>query len=212
MFEGPFTYIKLESGAITAAAGGDTKTKSRHVWRNIQKTRSSKKERPMANRTAAAGQCWRKSNSAYCYRAEDYGWVDTIQPTPTETMYINKFNRDYNYFTGRGGHSMLTDNDKLEINQYALNTPRPTDATGTQFDKYKLRTGFELYVPQTLTTQVVHAQPGLRRQHSITLDDWIDSQEAGGKQTRRRRTRKKRKTRRRRRRKRKKRQTRKKKN
>ena len=146
--EGPFTYIKLESKALTGTAGGGSMMNiMHHGWRNFEKLTESAP-------SMATGECWRKKNSAYCYRAEDYGWVDTIQPTAAETGYINKFNRDYNYFTGRDGHSMLTDNDKLEINQYALNTNRFTAADGTQLDKYKLRTGFELYVPQTLTTRI----------------------------------------------------------
>ena len=150
--EGPFTYIKLESKALTRAAGGNLLNIAHHFSRNKTKNSTRNKEGPKANRMMAEGKCWRKSNSPYCYRAEDYGEFkfNTILPDSKESKNIKNFNKIYNNFP----RTELTEPDKSEINKYALNTNRMTDAQDRPLDKYKLRTGFELYVPQTLTTRI----------------------------------------------------------
>lgn len=154
LFEGPFTYIKLESKALTRAAGGNLLNIAHHAQRNKTKKSSMKEEGGESKIKMATGECWRKSNSRYCYRAEDYGWFNTIQPNPKEEENIMAFNQKHNYFPMEVEAQELTPNDKREINEYALNTNRKTNADGRQLDKYKLRTGFELYVPQTLTTRI----------------------------------------------------------
>jgi len=150
--EGPFTYIKLESKALTRAAGGNLLNIAHHAQRNKTKKSSRGDEDPKARDQMAKGQCWRISNSPYCYRAEDYGEFEfnTILPNKKPWNDIKSFNKNYNYFP----EIMLTENDFDEINEYALNTNRMTNAQGRPLDKYKLRTGFELYVPQTLTTRI----------------------------------------------------------
>lgn len=158
--EGPFTYIKLESGALTAAAGGTNKSRARHFKRNIDKLTESAP-------SMTTGKCWRKSNSAYCYRAEDYGWIVEERLGGPSSRNIKRFDASYNYFP----ETQLTEDARDEINNYTLNTNLPIGADGRQLDKYKLRTGFELYVPQTLTTRIYD---NLQNMGDFSVDDRVE--------------------------------------
>jgi len=163
--EGPFTYIKLESKALTRAAGGNLLNIAHHFSRNKTKNSTRNKEGPKANRMMAEGKCWRfLSNSAYCYRAEDYGWVDEEHHGGPPRMNIKRFDVSYNYFPNTG----LTNNDKREIKEYALN------ADGRQLDNFKLRTGFELYVPQTLTTWLHRRLLTMSQQVNFSANDPVE--------------------------------------
>ena len=87
------------------------------------------------------GNCFHKSNSDYCYRAEDYGWW---KPTPHARR---DYNRKYNNI-GRQGTE-----DASEIEDYFDTRP----ALHNQRDApFRLRIGHEMFVPKNTTNLVIH--------------------------------------------------------
>ena len=230
---GPYTYLKLESFPASPELDPFGVGAKQHRKRWGEKIFS--RERKDAKAAMIKGECFKKKKSqAYCYRAEDRGYVTNNEINQTK---LTKYNNERNFLSQDG----LNRDASNAIIKY---THDSIIHHGARRYIYKLRTGQELFVPQQLTNDIVQKlrvsddiynvhmvrplsdskdddaaeipqRPQLRREHTFTVKEWSEGQKGRGKRTRRRRTRKRRrrKTRKpRRRRKRKKRKTRKKKN
>ena len=204
--DGPYTYVKLESLSAITGIG-------RHISRQATLFSTKRKDQRDAVKARRNSNCFKKSNSAYCYRAENYGYV------PQENIISpDRYNEYHNSFPHIANFSTA-------IRQY--NSPIHHN---TQARIYQLRSGHELFVPQEATHMVLTsllpppppppppsptAVPNrvpLQRQKTLTTEQWFENQNSqdqeGGyyrpkfkrrKRKTRRKRQKRRKTRRRRR-------------
>ena len=152
--EGPYTYVKTESGAITKAAGADTMSKGRHLSINLTKKASKNRNERAAIVAFRDNQCYKKKETdVYCYRAEDYGWLRR------EDDNIRKFSRHHNQFPGALTELEFLNSAVSEIHNYS----KRDLADNARNPRYKLRTGNEMYVPQILTTKIITNFQNLQR-------------------------------------------------
>lgn len=189
--DGPYTYVKLESLSAISGIG-------RHISRQATLFSTKRKDQREAVKARRNSRCFKKSNSAYCYRAENYGYV------PQENVISpDRYNEYHNSFPHIA-------NSSSAIRQY--NSPINIHS---QARIYQLRTGHELFVPQEATHMVLTslapppppppsptAVPNrvpLQRQKTLTTEQWFEiqnSQDQEGGYYRQNPKRRKRKTRR----------------
>lgn len=178
--DGPFTYIKLESGPKSlqllrllrpTSAAASVK---RHGMRNVEKWRTRRADETKVRSEFNNAKCWRQDeHPRYCYRAEDYGWRAPMIKNTEEQGKLNAWDRHFNQFEGL----VLTEDARDEIKNYSSGKGRPRDARGSSLDKFKLRAGLELYVPQQLTDAVLE---GVHRRDEGGGGDNTGGGEGGG--------------------------------
>jgi len=137
--DGPYTYVKIEETPVSNLA---TKAEFlKHSFLFSKKFSTKGKMNKDAVSKMRGGHCFRKSNSDYCYRAEDYGW------TPTQPGAKRDYNRKYNN-VGRLGTE-----DAREIEEYFATRPA---LHGQSVAPFRLRIGHEMFVPKNTTNLVIH--------------------------------------------------------
>jgi len=216
---GPYTYLKLESFPASPELDPFGVGAKQHGKRWREKIFS--RGRKDAKAAMIKGECFKKKSQAYCYRAEDRGYVTNNEINQTK---LTKYNNERNFLSQDG----LSRDASNAIIKY---TAAYVEHHGTQRYIYKLRTGQELFVPQQLTTYIVRElmhsydiynvhnvrplsgskddaaaspteippPPPLSRQKTPTIQDWVAAltpPRTGGTRKRRRKTRKRRRTKR----------------
>ena len=179
---GPYTYVKFESLSAASMVGI-----IRHMHRIGQLFPTKRGDKVAASAKRTSSECFKKKNSAYCYRAENYGYMPLGSVTRPDT-----YNRDHNSFPRIAG-------GEAAINQY--NSPIHQDS-GRRI--YQSRTGHELFVPQIVTNHILralHVHPPLERRNTLTREQWMEAHQlegqGGGRRSKRRRPRQTRRRRRR---------------
>ena len=195
LIDGPYTYVKFESLSASTGVGS-----IRHISRRSLLSITKRTDQRIAEAARKSSDCFKKPNSAYCYRAEDYGYVAQENVTTPDT-----YNKHHNSFPH-------LENSEDAINQY--NSPIHHISRKRI---YQLRIGHELFIPQIITNSIltdlipqtdeIPIMPKLKRQDTLTAEQWLEANAArkqdGGRprrtrhKTRRRRPKKKSKKRRR---------------